>query len=108
MIGDQRRQADAEVDDGPVGNIPCHQRRHLGAAPFARVHAAPLTAVGAALKPPALVATRATLTMRCTKMPGVTTASGSSSPSATIWCTVAIVVFAAIAITGPKLRGVIR
>jgi hypothetical protein len=40
--------------------------------------------------------------------PGVTTHSGSSVPSGTISCTVAIVVFAAIAITGPKLRAVMR
>ncbi len=62
----------------------------------------------APLKPPALVATRSIRTIRWTKMPGVTTASGSSSPRATILCTVAIVVFAAIAITGPKLRAVMR
>ena len=58
--------------------------------------------------PPALVATRGTLTTWLTKMPGVTTASGSSSPSSTISCTVATVNWAAMAHTGPKLRADMR
>ena len=49
-----------------------------------------------------------TRTIRCTKMPGVTMASGSSAPSSTISLTSAIVILAAIAITGPKLRAVLR
>ena len=43
---------------------------------FVAAHAAPLVVAAAPLKPPALVATRSILTIRCTKMPGVTTASG--------------------------------
>ena len=47
-------------------------------------------------------------TTRSTKMPGVTTTSGSSSPISTTRVTSAIVVAAAVAITGPKLRAVLR
>ena len=46
------------------------------------------------LKPPACVATRPIFTMRLTKMPGVTMASGSMLPSSAISCTVATVFFA--------------
>jgi len=55
-----------------------------------------------------MVLTRGTFTTRCTKMPGVTIASGSSSPRATISCTDATVTVAAIAMIGPKLRAVLR
>ena len=43
------------------------------------------------MKPPASVATRSILTILLTKMPGVTTLSGSSAPSSTTSCTVATV-----------------
>ncbi len=49
-----------------------------------------------------------TATTRSTKMPGVTTASGSSDPSGTISSTCTIVVEAAAAMIGPKLRAVSR
>ena len=41
-------------------------------------------------------------------MRGVTTASGSSEPAGTTSVTCAITVRAAVAITGPKLRAVLR
>ena len=41
-------------------------------------------------------------------MPGVTTASGSSAPAGTISSTSAMVVRAAMAITGAKFRVVLR
>src|SRR5690606_25102286 len=47
-------------------------------------------------------------TMRLTKMPGVTTASGSSAPNSTRSWTCAMVSFPAMAITGLKLRPVAR
>jgi hypothetical protein len=60
------------------------------------------------LKPPAPVRLRGTFTTRCTNSPGVTTASGSSAPNSTTSCTLTTVVFAAIAMIGPKLRAVFR
>ena len=47
-------------------------------------------------------------TTRSTKMPGVTTASGSMPPMSTSSRTSATTVAAAVAITGPKLRAVLR
>src|SRR5262245_50583706 len=43
-----------------------------------------------------------------TKMPGVTTASGSRPPTGTVAVTSTIVSVAAVAMTGPKLRVVLR
>ena len=60
-------------------------------------HAAFLSLAGTAMR-----------TTRCTKMPGVTTCSGSSSPSAAESRTCATVHFAAIAMIGPKFRAVLR
>ena len=54
------------------------------------------------------MAVRAIFTILLTKMPGVTMASGSSVPSSAISCTLATVFFAAMAITGPKLRAALR
>ena len=50
----------------------------------------------------------AAATTRFTKMPGVTTVSGSMDPSGTISSTCAIVIVAAEAMIGPKLRAVSR
>ncbi len=52
--------------------------------------------------------TPAICTMRSTKIPGVTTTSGSIPPGWTISATCTTVVCAAVAITGPKLRAVFR
>src|SRR3546814_9908316 len=85
VVGNAGRQADAEVHVGALGDVAGHARGHLVAGQAA--HAAPPVE-----------------TRRCTKMPGVTTDSGSSSPSATTPDTWAMVHAAAIAINGPKLR----
>src|SRR5260221_14461901 len=104
MIGHHGRQPDAEIDIGAFGNILGDARGHLVAVPF--VHAASFDV--SFLNPAGPVALRATLTMRCTKMPGVTTASGSRAPSSTTSCTEAMVSLAALAMIGPKLRAALR
>src|SRR6185295_13979036 len=94
VVCDQSRQADTEVDDRAVGNVARHARRHLIAielfhhATFCR---------GTAI-----------LTTRFTKMPGVTTISGSRAPSSTVSRTWTTVHFAALAMMGAKLRAVMR
>ena len=62
-VGHQRRQADAEVDVGALGDVARHARRHLLAVEF--FHQA------------AFLSVAATFTTRLTKIPGVTTTSGS-------------------------------
>ena len=103
VVGDQRGLADAEVDDGAVEDVLRHAGGQLvlGATGVAHGHAS-------FLKPPACVATRSMRTTLCTKMPGVTMVSGSMVPSSAMSCTVAMVFFAAMAITGPKLRAALR
>src|SRR6185369_8913372 len=92
VVGDQRGQADAEIDIGAVGNIARDARGDLVAIEL--FHAAFLI--------------RSRRITRCTKIPGVTTVSGSSSPSSTVSRTCATVHFAAAAMIGPKLRAVLR
>ena len=65
-------------------------------------------AQAAFLNPPACVAWRSTCTTWLTKMAGVTMVSGSSAPSATTSCTLAMVRWQAMAMLGPKLRAVLR
>ena len=83
VVRHQGGQADAEVDIGPLWNVLRDPRRDLVArAPdpgflHDRAHAASLCVVVCA-------GSRATITTRLTKIPGVTTTSGSSSPSATV------------------------
>src|SRR5699024_4865754 len=89
VVGHAGGQADAQVHVGALGNIPGHPFGHLFSAQSA--HAAPPVA-----------------TTRCTKMPGVTMCSGSSAPSSTTSETWAIVVAAAVAMIGPKLRAALR
>src|SRR5690606_29204397 len=90
--GDQRRQADAQVHIGAFGNVACHPRGDLVA--IVSIHKD---------------GSRDWRQIRLlTKMPGVTTASGSSSPSSQTRPTEAMVWRAAMAITGPKLRAVLR
>ena len=84
VVGDRGRLADAEVDEGAGGDVAGHQGGHLG---LGEAH---------------------TATTLSTKSDGVTTASGSSSPVSTIAVTWAITDVAAVAITGPKLRAVLR
>ena len=85
VIRDERGKADAEIHVGAFAKIPRHPGRHFVAR--IALHA---------------------LTTRWTKMPGVTTDSGSSSPSSTMCCTSATVQRAAEAMIGPKLRAVLR
>src|ERR1700690_2322819 len=85
----QRRNADAEVDITSVRQVLRSPPGHLLARE--RTHVAP----------------PGTKT-RSTKMPGVTTASGSSAPSSTNCVTSATVSSAAIANTGLKLRADLR
>jgi hypothetical protein len=92
MVGHQRRQADAEVDVSALGDVARDARGDLVAVEL--LHAALLSG--------------AMRTTRFTKMPGVTTTSGSSSPSATVSRTCATVILAAAAMIGPKLRAVMR
>src|SRR3954447_5914130 len=84
----QRRDADAEIDIGALGEVLRRAPGHLfaGQRSIARHACAPTT------------------TTRSTKMLGVATASGSSSPSSTMVSTSATVNSAAIAITGLKFR----
>src|SRR5690606_25189255 len=88
-VGDERRQADAEIDVAAVGDVlrgaPCD----LAAAE--RLHSGSPTS-----------------TTRSTKMPGVTIASGSRAPSSTVSFTSTTVRSAAIAITGLKFRAAFR
>jgi hypothetical protein len=104
VVGDQRRQADAEVDDGPVGDVARDPRRHLGAAPLRFAIARSRPAAEAAGAGRDAVDADDPLD----EDPGVTTPSGSRLPSRTISCTVAIVVFAGHRHHGPKLRAVMR
>src|SRR5690242_19887479 len=94
VVGDQRRQADAEIDIGAFGNIARHARRHLVAIELFH-HAA-------------FLSDEPTLITRFTKMPGVTIASGSRPPSSTISRTCTTVQRAALAMIGAKLRAVLR
>src|ERR1041385_1127298 len=94
VIADQRRQADAEVDHRAIRDVARHARRHLVAIELFH-HAA-------------FCSEAEILTTRFTKMPGVTIASASSSPSSTISRTWTTVHFAAAAMIGAKLRAVLR
>src|SRR6202048_880488 len=86
----QGRNADGEIDISAVRQIlrgaPCHLFTRQSLMGFGGHARAPTT------------------TMRSTKMLGVTTASGSISPSSTILSTSTTVKSAAIAITGLKFR----
>ena len=108
LVGAQRRQANTQVDVGAIGDvrsgafgdpIPGSFRDvggrvcgliqgHRGLRSFSEM---PVTGLQS-------------LITRSTKMPGVTITSGSRSPKSTISPTCTTVVFAAMAITGPKLR----
>ena len=100
VVGDERRQADAEVHVRAFGNVARDAGGHLLAREPAH-GAHPAAARRASACGPVT-------TTRRTKMPGVTMHSGSSVPSGTISRTSAIVQRAADAITGPKLRAVLR
>src|SRR5678815_2950899 len=94
VVGDQRRQADAEVHHRAAGDVARDARRHLVAIELFH-HAA-------------FCRGAATLTTRLTKIPGVMIASGSSPPSSTVSRTCTTVHLAALAMIGAKLRAVLR
>jgi tripartite-type tricarboxylate transporter receptor subunit TctC len=94
VVGDQRRQADAEVDVRAFGDVARHARRHLVAIELFH-HAA-------------FFSEEPIFTMRFTNIPGVTTTSGSSAPSSTVSRTWVTVHLAAAAMIGAKLRAVLR
>jgi len=91
VIANQGGQANAKIHIGAFGNIQRYPRRQLFASQF--YHR--LIGYGFIAH---------TATTRCTKIPGVTTASGSSSPRPTMSLTWAMVQRAARAMMGPKLR----
>src|SRR5690348_17631498 len=103
MIRDQRRQADAQIDVRTLRNVARDAGRHLIAAEARHRQRRDDTArarrgFGASGIHAALLLTRSgTSTTRCTKTPGVTIASGSSSPNSTFSRTCAIVHRAALA-----------
>ena len=98
VIRDHGRNADAKIDEPAFRNVFSDTGGHLltvkashGLIPyslFAQAHAGP----------------RSMCNTRFTKMPGVWTFSGTISPSSRIWLTCAIVISAAMAITGLKFR----
>src|SRR3546814_10352788 len=76
VVGNERRQANAQVDHRALGDVGGNAGCELVLRPASRCKCH-------ALKPPAAVTVRGTGTTRCTKMPGVTMDSGSSAPSGT-------------------------
>ena len=94
VLGDQRGQADAEIDVGAFRNVARDARGDLVAIEL--LHQAAFLSEGVIR------------TTRFTKMPGVTMPSGSSAPSSTISRTCTTVQRAALAMIGPKLRAVLR
>src|SRR5690606_19255317 len=123
--GHERRGADAEVHVRALGDVRGDARRQLPArdpgghfaASFAVAGSDPVSGAGSGspstVTPPTNPPSRnhrlsPTATTRSTKMPGVTTDSGSRDPSSTISSTCTTVVAAAVAMTGPKLRAVSR
>src|SRR4030095_6415224 len=98
-VGDECRQTNTEVDHHALGEVSRHASSHLFTG-------ATLDAHGSAVR--ARAGDRATRTRRCTKMPGVTTVSGSSPPSSTTSLTWTMVHLAAAAMIGPKFRAVLR
>ena len=93
-VGDQRRNADAEIDQPAFGNVARAPRGHAVAIERGDLPSGPSQS--------------GTCSTRSTKMPGVTMVSGVSSPSATTLRVIAMVSFAAIAITGLKFRALSR
>src|SRR5690606_11769822 len=85
VVGHQRGQADAQVDVGALGDVLRDAGGDLVAVQFA-AHCCSLAAGAASI-----------CTTRLTKMPGVTTVSGSSWPSSTTSRTCATATRAALA-----------
>ena len=86
VVGHQRRQPDAEVDVGPVGQLRGRPRGHLLTRPAAMSASRP-RALGGVGRDRSRFSIRlsaacsgVSATTRCTKTPGVWTSLGSSSP----------------------------
>src|SRR6266403_929649 len=94
VIGDQRRQADPEVDVRTIGDVAGNPRRDLLLVEL--LHQAAFRIDGV------------TRTTRLTKMPGVTIDSGSRAPSSTVSRTCTTAQLAALAMIGPKFRALLR
>ena len=89
VVGHQRRQADAEVDVGAVGQLRGRPRGHLLAGPG--LIGTSFGARSALLDPLVGGLLGRQRTTRCTKTPGVCTSLGSISPGSTRCSTSAIV-----------------
>src|ERR1039458_6598213 len=100
-VRDERRHANAEVHVHPV--VELGGRAPDDAVPVELRHPQPFRAVRRSMR-----LTRGATTTRFTKMPGVSTSSGSSPPGSTSSSTSAIVIRPAVAAIGLKLRAVFR
>ena len=102
-VGTHRRNADTEVDDPAILEFECDAVCHLLAVQtFGRSAHRRRSCLRVGHNPSGA---GGTFTSRCTKMPGVCTWSGSIAPAGTMSSsTSAIVMRAAVAITGQKLR----
>ncbi len=98
VIGDAGRQADAEVDVSAFRNIAGHALGHFVTGQFC------MSGSSGALCGSQVFQREDALD----EMPGVMMFSGSRSPSATSCETSTMVVFAAVAMIGPKLRAALR
>src|SRR5690606_12148283 len=101
-LGDHLRKADAEIDVCAVRYVlrcaPCDLRvRQLDRHAFAPSRSSASSCFGSDAS-----------SIRSTKMPGVTTCSGSISPGSTTRRACTMVNAAAIAISGEKLRAALR
>src|ERR1700742_828296 len=113
VVGNQRRDADAEIDVKAVAQFLGGAGGHLFAGPGHQTSlpvaaAAAPVGRGRVLRNSIRFLAVPTSTMRLTKMPGVWMWSGLSSPAGTRCSTSATVIFAAVAIIGLKLRAVFR
>ena len=104
VVGHQGRQPDAEVDVEAVLQFLGGARRHLVPVPC---HDLPLSYALRVVRCSMRFSGFGLTTMRCTKMPGVCSASGSIPPTSTSSSTSTIVTLPAMAQSGLKLRAVL-
>src|SRR5690606_1080570 len=102
VVGHFGGQADAEVHDRPRGDLP---GRTLGHLRFAPRHLDQLPRARVVLYSKGSSCSRTSSTW-CTKSPGRCTSCGSIAPSSTSSSASTIVVCAAVAMMGEKLRAV--
>src|SRR4029077_12004950 len=110
IVGDQRRNTDAEIDIVAVAQLLRGTRGHLFAGPGHQTSAPVAFAAGRGLvlRNSMRFLAVPTWTMRDTKIPGVWMWSGLIWPTGTRFSTSATVIFAAVAIIGLKFRAVLR